>query len=148
MCTFFVGLQDKLSATEGYCILNTDEGTSFLDEMSKKEVKHESDISLLNQLFDGKGDKATLAKGNERHVIDNATCITVAVQPQTILQSTVEYEAHALAGEWIWGTFHFYIGQTLQVNISNFGYFQTHLLKIYVTHVLSIYMFLLKILCI
>ena len=82
MRTFYIGLQDKLSATDGYCILNTDEGTSFLDEMSKKEVKHESDISLLNQLFDGKGDKATLAKGNERHVIDNATCITVAVQPQ------------------------------------------------------------------
>ena len=76
------GLQDKLTATDGYCIMNTDEGTAFLDEMSKKEVKHESDISLMNQLFDGKGDKATLAKGNEHHVIDNATCITVAVQPQ------------------------------------------------------------------
>ena len=35
----------------------TDEGTSFLDEISKKEAKHESDLSLLNQLFDGKGDK-------------------------------------------------------------------------------------------
>ena len=78
MRTFYIGLQDKLSATDGYCILNTDEGTSFLYEMSKKEVKHESDISILNQLFD----KATLAKGNEHHVIDNATCITVAVQRQ------------------------------------------------------------------
>ena len=62
--------------------MNTDEGTSFLDDMTKKEVKHESDISLMNQLFDGKGDKMSLAKGNERHVPVNATCISIAVQPQ------------------------------------------------------------------
>ena len=41
------GLQDKLIATGGYCIMNTDEGTGFLDDMTKKEVKHESDISLI-----------------------------------------------------------------------------------------------------
>ena len=52
-------------ATGGYCIMNTDEGTDFLDDMTKKEVKHESDIILMNQLFDGKGDKMSLAKGNE-----------------------------------------------------------------------------------
>ena len=57
-----------------------DEGTSFLDEISKKEAKHESDLSLLNQLFDGKGDKTNLAKGNERKVPNNATCICVSVQ--------------------------------------------------------------------
>ena len=55
-------------ATGGYCIMNTDEGTGFLDDMTKKEVKHESDISLMNQLFDGKGDKMSLAKGkNDMH---------------------------------------------------------------------------------
>ena len=41
------GLQDKLIATGGYCIMNTDEGTGFLDNMTKKEVKHESDIYHL-----------------------------------------------------------------------------------------------------
>lgn len=82
-CSLYdLGLQDKLAATGGYCIMTTDEGTGFLDEMSKKEVKHESDISLMNQLFDGQGDKVSLAKGNERLVPDNATCITVSVQPQ------------------------------------------------------------------
>ena len=45
--------------------MNTDEGTGFLDDMTKKEVKHESDTSLMNQLFDGKGDKMSLVKGNE-----------------------------------------------------------------------------------
>ena len=67
---------------DGYCIMDTDEDTCFLDEMSKKEAKHENDISLLNQLFDGQGDKMSMAKGNERKVPDNATCISVAVQPQ------------------------------------------------------------------
>ncbi|MCG8620375.1 MAG: DUF3987 domain-containing protein [Proteobacteria bacterium] len=62
--------------------MDTDEGTCFLDEMSKKEAKHESDISLLNQLFDGQGDKMNMAKGNERKVPDNATCISISVQPQ------------------------------------------------------------------
>ena len=31
--------------------MNTDEGTGFLDDMTKKEVKHESDISLMNHLI-------------------------------------------------------------------------------------------------
>ena len=46
---FFIpqGLQDKLIATGGYCIMNTDEDTGFLDDMTKKEVKHESNISLM-----------------------------------------------------------------------------------------------------
>ena len=54
------GLQDKLIATRGYCIMNTDEGTGFLDDMTKKEVKHESNISLMNQLFDGKGEMSAM----------------------------------------------------------------------------------------
>ena len=53
--------------------MNTDEGTGFLDDMTKKEVKHESDILLMNQLFDGKSDKMSLAKGNEQHVPANST---------------------------------------------------------------------------
>ena len=34
----------------------TDEGASFLSDLKRYETKHESYISLLNQLFDGKGD--------------------------------------------------------------------------------------------
>ena len=40
----------------------TDEGANFLSDLKRYETKHESYISLLNQLFDGKGDKMTLAK--------------------------------------------------------------------------------------
>ena len=36
----------------------------------------------MNQLFDGKGDKMSLAKGNEQHVPANSTCISISVQPQ------------------------------------------------------------------
>ena len=40
----------------------TDEGASFLGDLKRYETKHESYISLLNQLFDGKGDKMTSKK--------------------------------------------------------------------------------------
>ena len=86
------GLQDKLIATGGYCIMNTDEGTGFLDDMTKKEVKHESDISLMNQLFDGKGDKMSLAKGNEHHVPANSTCISISVQPQPFCKALAKMQ--------------------------------------------------------
>ena len=50
----------------------TDKGASFLSDLKRYETKHESYISLLNQLFDGKGDKMTLAKNVERPVPRNA----------------------------------------------------------------------------
>ena len=37
-----------------------DEGTGFFDGLKKKESKHESKLALLNQLYDGEGDKMTL----------------------------------------------------------------------------------------
>ena len=76
--------------------MDTDKGTCFLDEMSKKEAKHESDISLLNQLFYGLGDKMNMAKGNEQRVPDNTTCISVAVQPQPF------YKALAAMKRTLW----------------------------------------------
>ena len=72
--------------------MNTDEGTGFLDDMTKKEVKHESDISLMNQLFDGKGDKMSLAKGNECHVPANLTCISISVQPQLFCKALAKMQ--------------------------------------------------------
>ena len=60
------GIEDKLIKTNGYCLMITDEGASFLGDLKRYETKHESYISLLNQLFDGKGDKMTLAKNVEQ----------------------------------------------------------------------------------
>ena len=63
----------------------TDEGIGFFDDLKKKERQHETDLGLLNQLFDGKGDKTTLAKNNERCVPRNATCISVALQQEAFI---------------------------------------------------------------
>ena len=87
----------------------------FLDEMSKKEVKHESNISLMNQLFDGKGDKATLAKGNECHVIDNASCITVAVQPQPFCKALANMKCTLWLENGFRRALSLYICETIQV---------------------------------
>ena len=61
MFIFVKGIEDKLIATNGHCIMITDKGASFLGDLKCYETKHESYISLLNQLFDWKGDKMTLA---------------------------------------------------------------------------------------
>ena len=48
-------MEDKLILTKGYCIVVTDEAFGFLQDIKGKENKHESEIGLMNQLFDGKG---------------------------------------------------------------------------------------------
>ena len=63
-----VGIEDKIITTKGYCLVLTDEGCGFFEDMKRKDVKHEGDLSMLNQLFDGKGDKMTLAQNKERAV--------------------------------------------------------------------------------
>ena len=40
---------------------------------------------MLNQLFDGKGDKMTLAQNKERIVPKNSTCITIGLQPEAYI---------------------------------------------------------------
>ena len=79
----FKGIEDKLISTDGYCIMITDEGASFLIDFKCHETKHESYISLLNQLFDGKGDKMTLAKNVECPVPRNATSLSIGVQQKS-----------------------------------------------------------------
>ena len=59
-----------------------DEGCGFFKDLKHKDVKHEGDVSMLNQLFDGKEDKMTLAKNKEHAVLKNSTCITISVQPE------------------------------------------------------------------
>ena len=83
ICIFLLGIEDKLISTNGYCIMITDEGASFLSDFKRYETKHESYISLLSQLFDGKGDKMTLAKNDERPVPRNATSLSIGVQQKS-----------------------------------------------------------------
>ena len=47
-----------------------------------QDVKPDSNIGLLNQLFDGEGDKSTFAGMRQRFVSPNSTLMTLGVQPQ------------------------------------------------------------------
>ena len=74
-------------STNGYCCILSDEGSDFFNDIRKKERNNESDIGLLNQLYDGKGDKTTLAQNKERVVPRNATCVSVSVQPTPFISA-------------------------------------------------------------
>ena len=63
----------------------TDEGSEFFDDLKKKESKHEFDLSLLNQLYNGKSDKTTFAQNHKRSVPTNATSITVSIQQEAYI---------------------------------------------------------------
>lgn len=67
---------------KGYCCLVSDEATGFFDDICRKNSKHESDLSLLNQLYDGRGDKTTLAQNRERAVPRNSTSISLSIQQE------------------------------------------------------------------
>ena len=73
--------------TEGYAIVVTDEASSFFQEIKGQDVKHESNIGLLNQLFDGKGDKTSLAKLRQGFVPPNSTSMSLGVQPQPFFRA-------------------------------------------------------------
>ena len=59
---FYGGIEDKLVATDGYGIVVTDEGSAFFQDIKGQDNKNESSIGLMNQLFDGHGDKMSLAQ--------------------------------------------------------------------------------------
>ena len=73
-------MEDKIISTKGLCMLVMDEGAGLFDDIQKKQKNHESDLSMLNQLFDGKGDRMTLAQNKERIVPPNLTSISIGVQ--------------------------------------------------------------------
>ena len=64
----YTGMEDKIISTKGLCMLVTNEGAGFFDDIQKKQKNHESDLTMLNQLFNGKGDWMTLAQNKERIV--------------------------------------------------------------------------------
>ena len=80
-------MEDKIIATKGLCMLFTDEGASFFDDIQKKQKNHESDLSMLNQLFDGKGDRMTLAQNKEHIVPPNSTSISIGVQEESFCEA-------------------------------------------------------------
>ena len=59
---FYGGIEDKLIATDWYGIVVTDEASAFVQDIKGQDNKNESNIGLMNQLFDGHGDKTSLAQ--------------------------------------------------------------------------------------
>ena len=72
-------MEDKIISTKGLCMLVTDKGAGFFDDIQKKQKNHESDLSMLNQLFNGKGNWMTLVQNKECIVPPNSTCISIGV---------------------------------------------------------------------
>ena len=67
----------------------TDEASSFFQEIKGQDIKHESNIGLLNQLFDGQGDKSNFMGMRQRFVPPNSTSMTLGVQPQPFFRALV-----------------------------------------------------------
>ena len=78
-----MGIEDKIITTKGYCLVLMDEGCGFFEDLKWKDVKHEGDLSMLNQLFNRKGNKMTLAQNKECAVPKISTGMTISVQPET-----------------------------------------------------------------
>ena len=83
-------MEDKIIASKGYCMLVTDKGVGFFEDIQKKQKNQESDLSMLNQLFDGKGDRMTLAQNKERIVPPNATSIGIGIQEESFAEVLAE----------------------------------------------------------
>ena len=75
-------MEDKIIDSKGYCMLVTDKGVGFFKDIQKKQKNHKSDLFMLNQLFDGKGDRMTLAQNKERIVPPNAMSISIGIQEE------------------------------------------------------------------
>ena len=75
-------MEDKIIATKRLCMLVTDEGAGFFNDIEKKQKNHESNLSMLNQLFDRKGDRMTLAQNKECIVPPNSTRLSIGVQQE------------------------------------------------------------------
>ena len=67
-----------------------DEGAGFFEDIQKKQKNHESDLSMLNQLFDGKGNRMTLVQHKERIVPPNATSISIGIQEESFCEALAE----------------------------------------------------------
>ena len=81
------GIEDKLTATDGYGIFVTDEASVFFQDIRGQDNKNESNIGLMNQLFDGHGDKTSLAQLRQRYVPINSTSMCLGVQPQPFFKA-------------------------------------------------------------
>ena len=80
-------MEDKIISTKGLCMLVTDKGAGFFNDIQKKQKDHESDLSMLNQLFYSKGNWMTLAQNKECIVPPNSTSISIGIQEESFCEA-------------------------------------------------------------
>ena len=93
----------------------TDEASAFFQDIEGQDNKNESNIGLMNQLFDGRGDKTSLAQLRQRYVPINSTSMCLGVQPQPFFKALTSIGKNHLDGQWICREVSLYDCQTIQV---------------------------------
>ena len=63
-----------------------EEALSFFQDIKGQDNQNESNIGLMNQLFDGHGDKTSLAQLRQRYIPINSTSMCLGVQPQPLFK--------------------------------------------------------------
>ena len=110
-----IGIEDKLVSTAGYGIVITDEASSFFQDIKGQDNRNESNIGLMNQLFDGRGDKTSLAQLRQRYVPIKFDVHVFRSTAPAVLQSLDSYRKNSVDGQWFCGAFPVYNSKAFQV---------------------------------
>ena len=108
----------------------TDEASAFFQDIKGQDNKNESNIGLMNQLFDGRGDKTSLAQLRQRYVPINSTSMCLGVQPQPF------FKALTSIGKTIWMDSGF-AERFLFTTVRPFRYFYCNTLQKYLPEIVS-----------
>ena len=108
----------------------TDEASAFFQDIKGQDNKNESNIGLMNQLFDGRGDKTSLAQLRQRYVPINSTSMCLGVQPQPF------FKALTSIGKTVWMDSGF-AERFLFMTVRPFRYFYCNTLLKYSAKIIS-----------
>ena len=108
----------------------TDEASAFFQDIKGQDNKNESNIGLMNQLFDGHGDKTSLAQLRQRYVPINSTSMCLGVQPQPFTKTLTSI------GKTVWMDSGF-AERFLFMTVRPFRYFYCNTLQKYSPEIIS-----------
>ena len=108
----------------------TDEASAFFQDIKGQDNKNESNIGLMNQLFDGRGDKTSLAQLRQRYVPINSTSMCLGVQPQPF------FKALTSIGKTVWMDSGF-AERFLFTTVRPFRYFYCNTLPKYLAEIIA-----------
>ena len=82
------GLHRHHIDNKSYALVSSDEGHRLMSNISNKESRNESERSLLNKLWNGKGDKTSL-RDAERGFSNTSFSMAISIQPQPLINELV-----------------------------------------------------------